>query len=217
VEQTVHEFIYQKHSEKQYMAILSASERLFIDKGIENVKLTDIAAECGIMRSTFYRYFKNKEEILWHIMRRHTTNFSHKLEERFETTIGTAYDRYKIFMDILYETFVTDVDVFLFLHSFNDTYQYATSGNETGAYSEVYKTGDYHSGDTVRFLTEKFDDGSLKAGLNPQKTAVMFTYSAMSIVSGMSKQVKTLRIKYGVSPDDVVRLSFDSLLMSIKA
>ena len=135
MEQTVHEFIYQKHSEKQFMAILSASERLFILKGIDNVKLTDIAAECGIMRSTFYRYFKNKEEILWHIMRRHTTIFSHKLEERFKLTVGTAYDRYRTFLDILYETFVTDVDVFLFLDIFNDTYQYATSGNDNEKYN----------------------------------------------------------------------------------
>lgn len=217
MEQTAHEFKYQKHSEKQYLAILTTAECLFVEKGIDKVTLADIAGECGIMRSTFYRYFRSKEVILWHIMRRHTERFAAKLCERFEATEGTAFARYKSFLAILYETFVCDKNAFLFINLFNDTYQYATCGNEAGIYKELYPENSFGSGDTVRFLMEKFDDGSLKQGLDAKTTAVSITYGALSIVAGMSKQVKTLNLKYGISPEDLVRRSFDLLLEGIIA
>ena len=217
MEKSVHKFKYQRHSEKQYMTILTAAERLFVEEGIDKVSLADIAEKSGIMRSTFYRYFKNKDEILWHIMRRHTTNFSRKLDERFRLTGRSAIARYKTFFNVLYETFVTDSTSFLFIDLFNDTYQYATSGNDTGLYNEVFTEQDFRSGDTVRFLMEDFDDGSVKSGLDPKDTAVSITYSAFSIVAGMSKQTKTLYTKYGVCPENVVRTGFNALLDSIKA
>lgn len=217
MKQTAHEFKYQKHSEKQYMSILSVAERLIIEKGIDKVNLADIANECGIMRSTFYRYFRNKDEILWHIMRRHTILFSKKLMERFCATVGTAYDRYQTFLDVLYEIFMTNTDFYLFLDLFNETYQYVTTINDNNIYNEVYQTDDFGSGDTVRFLMDNFHDGSLKTGLDPKATAVTFTYGAISIVAGMSKQVKTLNTKYGVFPENVIRFNFSALLESVKA
>lgn len=217
MEQTLNKFKYQKHSEKQYIFILSVAEKLFVENGIGNVKLSDIANECGIMRSTFYRYFKNKDEILWHIMRQKTFAFSQKLKERFQTTNGTTFERYKIFLDILYEGFMADTNYYLFIDLFNDTYQNVTSQKVDPIYEKVFKADDFRAGDTVRFLSENFHDGSVKAELNPKSTAVALTYSAMSIVLGMSKQIKTLPIKYEVLSEDVIQICFNALLESIKA
>ncbi len=215
MEQTTHEFKYQKHSEKQYTFILSVAENLFIERGIDKVNIADITEECGIMRSTFYRYFKNKEQILWHIMRRNTVSFSDKLADRFKLNGGTTYDRYKILIDIIYEVFVNNPSIYSFMDLFNETYQYVTSGNDTTIYDEVYKTTDFRSGDTVRFLTENFHDGSVRADLDPKITAVTFTYSAISIAVGMTKQIKTLPNKYGVSAEQVVRISLNALLSEL--
>lgn len=215
MEQTSHEFKYQKHSEKQYGFILSVAEKLFIEQGIDKISIADITTECGIMRSTFYRYFKNKEQILWHIMRRNTDNFSNKLVERFETNGGTTYDRYQIFIDIIYEVFINNPDIYLFIDLFNDTYQYVTSSNDHTIYDDVYTNTDFRSGDTVRFLMDNFHDGSVNPDLDPKTTAVTITYSAISIVVGMSKQIKTLPQKYGVNAQDVVRISLNSLLTII--
>jgi AcrR family transcriptional regulator len=216
MDQVSNEFKYQKHSEKQYQLILSVAERLFVEKGIEKVKLSDIANECGIMRATLYRYFSSKDEILWHIMRKNTINFSQVLLERFQTSRGTTFERIKIFLDILYEKFVKDTDFYLFIDLFNSTYQNVTSYKDSLVYNKVYKADDFRSGDTVRFLTENFHDGSVKAELDPKITAVTIIYSAISIVAGMSKQVRTLSVKYDVSPEAVVRISLNALLESTK-
>jgi len=49
--------------EKQKQEILKAAEKLFLQNGIENTKMTDITREAGITKATIYRYFPNREEI----------------------------------------------------------------------------------------------------------------------------------------------------------
>lgn len=217
VEQTTHEFKYQKHSEKQYLTILSIAEDLFVRQGIDKVGLSDIAGECGIMRSTLYRYFKNKDELLWHIMHRNTLQFSQKLMEKYQTVGGTTYERFEILFEILVEEFQSNTNLFLFIDQFNNIYQDATSHNNNVLYDSIYSDNDFRSKDLVRFLTEGFHDGSVKPELDPKTTAVTMLYSAISIAAGMSKQMNTLSAKYGVEPKAVVELSFRTLLGSIKA
>jgi len=49
--------------------ILDESARLFIAKGFENVSVEDIIAAAEIARSSFYRFFSNREQVLANIIR----------------------------------------------------------------------------------------------------------------------------------------------------
>ena len=49
--------------------ILSESASLFIAHGFANVSVEDIIAAAGIARSSFYRFFSNREDVLSHIIR----------------------------------------------------------------------------------------------------------------------------------------------------
>ena len=44
--------------------ISRAAEQLFMEKGIENTSMNDIAKEAGYSKATLYVYFKNKEELI---------------------------------------------------------------------------------------------------------------------------------------------------------
>lgn len=44
--------------------ISRAAEALFMEKGIENTSMNDIAKEAGYSKATLYVYFKNKEELV---------------------------------------------------------------------------------------------------------------------------------------------------------
>lgn len=48
--------------------ILTAAHRLFASRGYSEVGMSDIAHAAGISRPTVYRYFADKEEILWTII-----------------------------------------------------------------------------------------------------------------------------------------------------
>jgi AcrR family transcriptional regulator len=49
--------------------LLEESALLFIKRGFENVSVEDILAASGIARSSFYRYFSNREVLLAEIVR----------------------------------------------------------------------------------------------------------------------------------------------------
>ena len=53
-----------KHQlDEQRTAILDAAEKLFLEAGIENTRMIDIAQQAGITRVTLYRYFANRDEV----------------------------------------------------------------------------------------------------------------------------------------------------------
>jgi AcrR family transcriptional regulator len=49
--------------------LLRESAALFVARGFENVSVEDILAASGIARSSFYRFFSNREDVLAHIVR----------------------------------------------------------------------------------------------------------------------------------------------------
>ena len=50
--------------------ILEAAERVFAERGFHETGIADIAAELGIGHGTFYRYFKNKQDIAATVLER---------------------------------------------------------------------------------------------------------------------------------------------------
>ncbi len=66
--------------------ILDASEKLFAQRGVQNVSVRDIAAEAGIPHSAIYRYFSSKHEIMLRVIERGQGRQS----ERDESTRATG-------------------------------------------------------------------------------------------------------------------------------
>lgn len=54
---------------KQRNDILQTAYELFLDQGIENVSMQDIAAACNIQRRSLYNYYSQKEEIALDLMK----------------------------------------------------------------------------------------------------------------------------------------------------
>lgn len=59
--------IERKEREREYrkMQILGAGEKLFLDKGFENITMDEIARECELSKGTLYLYYKSKEELFY--------------------------------------------------------------------------------------------------------------------------------------------------------
>lgn len=50
--------------EERYAYAVNVASKLFLEKGIDEVKMTDIAENCGIGVASLYRYFETKTEIV---------------------------------------------------------------------------------------------------------------------------------------------------------
>lgn len=64
---------------KKYDLILDALQQLMVDKSIQNISVSDIAAKAGIGKGSIYYYFPSKEAILDALIRRN-----------YETPLQTA-------------------------------------------------------------------------------------------------------------------------------
>jgi len=49
--------------------VIAATTRCIVQKGIVNLSVKDIASEAGVSTGIIYHYFKNKEEILMHVIK----------------------------------------------------------------------------------------------------------------------------------------------------
>ena len=75
----------------------------------------------------------------------------------------------------------------------------------------------YGPGTLFRFLCENFNDGSLRAGLDAQLTAVSATYTAVYVLIGLGKDRAPLSLKYGMEAPAMARFLFDAFLRGISA
>lgn len=53
-----------RYREERYKYAVEVATGLFLEKGIENVKMTDIAENCGLGVASLYRFFETKTEIV---------------------------------------------------------------------------------------------------------------------------------------------------------
>ena len=68
-------------------SLLEQSAKLFVDRGFENVSVEDILAASGIARSSFYRFFPNREALLGQIVQ---PVFEHGIQELKAIPAGSA-------------------------------------------------------------------------------------------------------------------------------
>lgn len=95
---------YEKHNARQ----------LFVEKGIERVSFSAVADSCGIARATLYKYFPDKESLLWAIHRQALRTFGNALLARAEARPLTALERFSVYFEELARRFELDPDFLLF-------------------------------------------------------------------------------------------------------
>lgn len=66
--------VEKKKSEK-YTKLLSSAFELFKDKGVTSVSIDEIVKRAGVAKGTFYLYFKDKFDLISHIILRKATEY----------------------------------------------------------------------------------------------------------------------------------------------
>ncbi|WP_231958185.1 TetR/AcrR family transcriptional regulator [Janthinobacterium lividum] len=69
-----------KPAEVRLDELMTAAERLFLDKGVDATTVSDITSLAGVAKGTFYHYFPSKHEMLAALAERYTQHFLASLE-----------------------------------------------------------------------------------------------------------------------------------------
>ena len=77
--------IEKKHEKRKRIA--KSSCNLFLEKGYENITISEIAKVAGIGKGTIYEYFSNKEDIIFELMASLQEEYDPKLNEKLDQNI----------------------------------------------------------------------------------------------------------------------------------
>ena len=61
-------FMKTKKGEETRNHIIEAAEKLFMEKSVSKVTISEIVQHAGVAKGTFYLYFDSKEALVWHFI-----------------------------------------------------------------------------------------------------------------------------------------------------
>lgn len=193
--------------------IISAAKRVFLEKGIENSTMQNIAREAELSKAALYLYFRNKEELTFEILRQTLNEIHHRILEAaqegrtgFEKVqnIGRAYlDFYSNQTDLVYFSLILD----------QYAYAIANGKQSTAGCMEIYRNMRLL---VVETLQQGIDDGSIRHDLEAEKTAVLFIHLVTSFMKRLDTNIPAALETDAYRADELIEYMVSIFLNAIK-
>lgn len=192
--------------------ISSAAEQLFMEKGIENTSMNDIAKAAGYSKATLYVYFKNKEELIGVLV----LESMQKLYDYIRLAIEKGSDTRECFMEISHALLKYQEEYPLY---FKMVLENIKIDFETTDFlpeeKETFLVGEQINGLLAAFLQGGIEKGQIRPDLQILPTI----FSLWGMLSGLV-QIATNKEEYieqqmGLSKEEFLSYGFDTLYRSI--
>ena len=162
----------EREKEMRRMDIIDTAEKLFFEKGYENITMADIAEEAELARSTLYLYFKNKKEIYLAISVRGTEILNEMFKECYNKG-ETGIEKVKMLMMAFYR----------FYKEYPDYYNVNWSSYKVLLDHDLPKMGEIKRIRMEGFsffgkaLQEGIEDKSIRSDIDPVKANLVLALS----------------------------------------
>ncbi|WP_414470170.1 TetR/AcrR family transcriptional regulator [Methanobacterium sp. ACI-7] len=198
----------EKEQRREY--IVETAEKLFLEKGYNNVSMNDISQEIGVNRATLYLYFKNKDSLYFTVLLRGLNlmmDFFQKSIredqnglERLVALCSAFFSYYNEHPEYYHELCYMRARSFDISQIESVDEQMIVAQELMDAISNSIKMG--------------VSDGSMKKDLDPMKTAVFVVNNCEKIVNPGSDMIGLLGI-HNITPEQYMEYSFNLLISTI--
>jgi TetR/AcrR family transcriptional regulator, fatty acid metabolism regulator protein len=141
-------------------AILDAAKGIFADKGFEGTSIADIARAARISGGLVYRYFRNKRELLYEVLRK----FYERILLDLETQVF-KHDDFAVRLETLIrrhlEVFVSDTDLCRLFIS-----EVRTASDYQG--SSIQELNRLYTSVLIRIVKNAVKTGEVRSDVNPK-------------------------------------------------
>lgn len=193
--------------------IIDAAEKLFSEKGIVQTTMDDIAKEAQYSKSTIYVYFKSKEEIYSHIVRKSMVMLRNHLKDLLENSNG--YE--EMFKNICYELVRFQEEYPLYFESISG---YIGCENEDfkeqPVLYDVYLLGEEVNQMLVQMVNQGMEESFFKSNLEPLHTVLIMWASICGIIRMAVQKQAYLEERTNCSKQHFLEYGFTMLLQSIR-
>lgn len=198
----------EKEQRREY--IIDAAEKLFLDKGYDNVPMSDIAEEIGVNRATLYLYFKNKDSLYFAVLLRGL----YLMRDAFQKAIKEDQNGLERLIALCKAFFSYYRE---YPEYYNELYY---------ARARSFDIGEIESANEQMIVAQELmdaicdsikmgtNDGSIKRDLEPMETAVFVVNNCeKSVNPGLDMQ--GLLAIHNITPDQYMEYSFNLLISTI--
>ena len=205
--------IYANHRENQREWILEVAEDLFIQKGIEQVTIGDIAKASRLTRATLYKYFSNKEQMAQEIFKTITKGWRDRNERDVWGFQGNGYERLAYFLNHFFEYLFQNPREAGFAAELN--YLYAKEWS-TEMFAETMLVNLREDRQFVlESIQQGIEDGSLRKDMDPELMLAAFFNFISGIFSRLGEMGDKVEKEFGMSTQaiftQICRIFLDGL------
>jgi AcrR family transcriptional regulator len=206
---------YITHRENQREGILEVAEDLFIQRGIEQVTIGEIAKVSRLTRATIYKYFSNKEEIAQEIFKIITKGWRDRNERDVWGIQGTGYERLEKFITTFFNYLFQNPREAGFVAELN--YLYAKEWS-----AEMFaETMLQNLREDRQFVLDSIQlgikDGSLRKDMEPELMLAVFFNFISGMISRLGEMGEKVEKEFGVSAQMIFTQIYRTFLDGLKA
>jgi AcrR family transcriptional regulator len=205
---------YHIHRERQRRRILEAAEKVFDERGIDRVTMTEIISASELRPSTIYQYFSSKDDIVWAVLEVVLADFSARAKIAIDRE-KTALARITALLELMADDLTRKQAKVRFLAQFDAMYARDWPAERLLTLeAQINPEGFEHFS---RLIREGVTDGSLRADLNPELTL----HALINAVVGAQRRLASLggrvELEYGQPVDSLFRETIRLLLLGLRA
>ena len=190
--------------------ILNAAKRLFIEKGIAQTTVDDIAKEADYSKSTLYVYFKSKEEIYNHIILEYIQLLKQAIADVLRDSAGfsdgyfaicNALVNFRAAYPLYFESILGEVKL--------------PEKESEAVLFQIYRIGEELNGIIETYFKIHLQQGEFSGGISALQMTFILWASIGGIITMANKKEAYIHRAMGVTKDEFMQNAFKLLLKSI--
>ena len=203
--------IERKEREKQQRKkdIINSAEKLFFKKGFNETTMDDIAKDAELSKGTLYLYFKNKDILLFNIVKEKLEQLKIELIKAYNEELSGLENMHKI--KVTYVNFVKkDPNHLKSIVYFNKN----SFNNLENTEKQTIIEDDSSLQFFAKIITKGQNDGSIRKDISPIQLALTLWSQTTGVISFASDKDFILDI-LNISGSDFIMKQFDILIDGI--
>jgi AcrR family transcriptional regulator len=202
-----------RERDQRRSSILEAARRQFLEHGLENVKMSEIARAAELSKGTLYLYFRDKTHLMYALLLEALEDLRDRIVPVMEGT-QRAMDK----VDELVERYITFYherqDFFPLFHYLD--YAFNTAGPTDETAEACFGVIDELNGRLQQLLRDGVADGSFRRDLDPDAQAVMYAHVIHSFMEHAVARGGFIRARGGYEPVELIRRMFRMIKDSLQ-
>jgi AcrR family transcriptional regulator len=199
-----------REKEMRRKEIIDTAEKLFFEKGYENISMADIAEGSELARSTLYLYFKNKKEIYLTISKRSTEILNEMFKEYYEKG-KTGIEKVKMLMTAFYRFYKEYPDYY----DVNWSSYKVLFDHKLPKMEEIKKIRIEGFSLFSKALQEGIDDKSIRSDIDPLKANLVLASSIQNIIN-LPPTIKLHMKNNNLTHEELIDYTIDLMIRSLK-